>query len=366
MARLLQGGAGLCVWACGHSAQKYSFWGRLSWWRCLDDLVWPRESVEQPCALFLLVPKGAVTYDTVRWLWLMLITRARPWGHSLSTGHGSPNLHCYCWQRSCSRLLGVPAVDWGLLAHSHDILETNSMILCFSKATCFTLASASALSGPCTRVDLNFFPTYEATARLRGFPGGPSGKEPVCQCRRHKTWVRSPDWEDPPEQDMATPSSILAWRIPMDRGACWATVHGVAKSPTRLSDWACAHARLRVSVPWIWRWHRPVTGSLQICLEGWVSGIQIREPVLSISLHSALAGTTPQCWWCGAERTLLNTPPTLSPPPGNALLLFTWHAHLSLALLPGSGAPQNGPTWLFHYMTDTLLQKNNCVLIHCC
>ena len=111
---------------------------------------------------------------------------------------------------------------------------------------------------------------------------------------------------------MATPSSILAWRFPMDRGACWATVHGVARSWTRLSDWACAHARLRVSVPWIWRWLRPVTGSLQIGLEGWVSGNQIREPVLSISLHSALAGTTPRCWWWGAERTLCNPPP---PPP---------------------------------------------------
>ena len=35
---------------------------------------------------------------------------------------------------------------------------------------------------------------------------------------------------------MATYSSFLAWRIPMDREACWATVRGVAKSPTRLSD----------------------------------------------------------------------------------------------------------------------------------
>ena len=33
---------------------------------------------------------------------------------------------------------------------------------------------------------------------------------------------------------MATHSSILAWRIPMDRGAWWATVHGVAKSQTQL------------------------------------------------------------------------------------------------------------------------------------
>ena len=34
---------------------------------------------------------------------------------------------------------------------------------------------------------------------------------------------------------MATHSSILACRISMDRSAWWATVHGVAKSQTRLS-----------------------------------------------------------------------------------------------------------------------------------
>ena len=35
-----------------------------------------------------------------------------------------------------------------------------------------------------------------------------------------------------PEEGMATHSSILAWRIPMDKGAWWATVHGVTKSQT--------------------------------------------------------------------------------------------------------------------------------------
>ena len=37
-------------------------------------------------------------------------------------------------------------------------------------------------------------------------------------------------WEDPLEKEMATHSCILAWRIPMDRGAWRATVQGVAKS----------------------------------------------------------------------------------------------------------------------------------------
>ena len=43
-----------------------------------------------------------------------------------------------------------------------------------------------------------------------------------------ETWVRSLAWEDPLEEGMTTPSSILAWRIPRDRGAWWATVHGIA------------------------------------------------------------------------------------------------------------------------------------------
>ena len=51
-----------------------------------------------------------------------------------------------------------------------------------------------------------------------------------------ETWIQSLGWEDPLEKGRATHSSILAWRIRMDREAWWATVHGVAKSRTRLSD----------------------------------------------------------------------------------------------------------------------------------
>ena len=36
-------------------------------------------------------------------------------------------------------------------------------------------------------------------------------------------------WDNPLEDGMATHSSILAWRIPMDRGAWWATIHRVAE-----------------------------------------------------------------------------------------------------------------------------------------
>ena len=60
---------------------------------------------------------------------------------------------------------------------------------------------------------------------LLGFPGGSDGKESACN-------AGDLGWEDPLEEDMATHSSIVAWRIPMDRGAWRATVHEVTKSWT--------------------------------------------------------------------------------------------------------------------------------------
>ena len=47
-----------------------------------------------------------------------------------------------------------------------------------------------------------------------------------------ETWVRPQDWEDPPEEGMATHSNTLAWRIPTGRGAWRAIVPAVAKSWT--------------------------------------------------------------------------------------------------------------------------------------
>ena len=70
-----------------------------------------------------------------------------------------------------------------------------------------------------------------------GFPGGSEVKRlPGMQEIR----VQSLGQEDPREKEMATDSSTLAWKIPwrenpLEGGAWQATVHGVAKSRTRLS-----------------------------------------------------------------------------------------------------------------------------------
>ena len=50
------------------------------------------------------------------------------------------------------------------------------------------------------------------------------------------TWVWSLSWEDPLEEGMATHTSIVAWRVPMDRGTWQAIVHEIAKSWTWPSD----------------------------------------------------------------------------------------------------------------------------------
>ena len=49
---------------------------------------------------------------------------------------------------------------------------------------------------------------------------------------KQQTLVRFLGWEDPLEESMATHSSILTWRILIDRGSWQTTVHGVEKSRT--------------------------------------------------------------------------------------------------------------------------------------
>ena len=61
------------------------------------------------------------------------------------------------------------------------------------------------------------------------FPGRSDGKESACNVG---DLGLIPGLGRSLEEDMASLSSIPAWRIPMDREAWWATVHGAAKSRT--------------------------------------------------------------------------------------------------------------------------------------
>ena len=61
------------------------------------------------------------------------------------------------------------------------------------------------------------------------FLRGSDGKESTCET---EDLGSIPGWEDSLKKSMATHSSILAWRIPMDRGAWQAIVHEVLESDT--------------------------------------------------------------------------------------------------------------------------------------
>ena len=71
-----------------------------------------------------------------------------------------------------------------------------------------------------------------------GLPRWHIGKESACQCGRcgFDLWVGKIPWR---RKWQSTP--VFLPGNPMDRGAWWATVHGVAKGWTLLSDWACTY-----------------------------------------------------------------------------------------------------------------------------
>jgi len=69
--------------------------------------------------------------------------------------------------------------------------------------------------------------------RKRGFHGSSDGKKSTWRVGE-LGWI--PGLGTSREEGMATHSGILAWVIPMDRGAWRAIVHGVTKSWTRLSN----------------------------------------------------------------------------------------------------------------------------------
>ena len=49
-----------------------------------------------------------------------------------------------------------------------------------------------------------------------------------------ETWVRFLGWEDLLEEGLAIHSSILAWRICMDKGVWWASVLRITENRTQL------------------------------------------------------------------------------------------------------------------------------------
>jgi len=80
-----------------------------------------------------------------------------------------------------------------------------------------------------------FFSKKKSFCLFDRISGGSDGKESACNAGDPGLIL---GWEDPLEKGMATHFSILAWRIPWteEEPPLWATVHGVTKNQTQLSD----------------------------------------------------------------------------------------------------------------------------------
>ena len=146
--------------------------------------------------------------------------------------------------------------------------------------TSFTLSSL-ILVKKCCRNTLEFKIFLYTLNKSRGFPGGASGKEPACQCRRHKRnrfdpWVGKIPWR---RAWQSIPVFLL--ENPMDRGAWQATVHRVAKNQTRLKQPSTKHAIL-VTVPKGLRSEREESVDEERGRE-WPSKITVRGQVLPVS-----------------------------------------------------------------------------------
>ena len=70
----------------------------------------------------------------------------------------------------------------------------------------------------------------------KGFPSSTSGKEPSCQCRRRRRQVLCMDWQDPQQEEMASHSSVLTWRIPWTEGP-----GGLPSIGSQLLKWLSIH-----------------------------------------------------------------------------------------------------------------------------
>ena len=83
------------------------------------------------------------------------------------------------------------------------------------------------------RTNIIYTHTHTHTHTHRGFPGGGTGKEPTCQCRREVRDAGSiPGSERYPGGRNANPLQYSCLENPMDKGAWQATVCRVAKSWT--------------------------------------------------------------------------------------------------------------------------------------
>ena len=142
----------------------------------------------------------------------------------------------------------------------------------------------------------------------RTFPGGVSGEEPTCQCRRHTiprfdSWVREMPWGG-----HGNSLQYPCLKDPMDRGVWWTTVHNVTKSWTQLR-WLNTYAhnvhRQSLIYDWTLWWCQSNTHSVEtvpwILVFSWAS--KVLHDKLSWCCRVAASWSSPSFMWLGGQTT---------------------------------------------------------------
>ena len=121
------------------------------------------------------------------------------------------------------RVLGTPVLKW--LTFSDMVLQIFSPVCSF--AFCFLIVLTESLLFKSRATILL------SLLRRMGFPGGSDGKESACNSGDAGS---IPGSGRSPGEGNGNPLQCSCLENPMDRRDWWATVHGVAKSWTGLSD----------------------------------------------------------------------------------------------------------------------------------
>ena len=143
-----------------------------------------------------------------------------------------------------------------------------------------------------------------------------------------ETWVRSLGQENSLEEHKATHSSILAWRIPMDRRAWQATVHRVSESWTKLK-WLSRQAGIVSLLPTLFT----------LCVLSRFSHVWLFATLWTVAHQTSLfMGFSRQEYW-----SELLCPPSKDLPNPESCLPLSCLLHWKMGSLPI--APPGKPTF---------------------
>ena len=145
-------------------------------------------------------------------------------------------MDCSLSGSSVHGILQAKVLEWVALLHLY-------VCVCVCACVCMDFPGSSAeKESTCNAGDPSLIPgSGRSLGEGMGYPLQYSWIFLVAQMVKslpvmQETWVRSLGLKDPLEEGKVSYSSVLVWRIPMDRGAGKAAVHEVTKSQTRLSD----------------------------------------------------------------------------------------------------------------------------------